>query len=240
MKKSKLTVNSTPKPKALPPAPGNACGSPVSTNTKASGENNGIVARDDKGGQALTPAKTVGQFFLKLAEQKNPSPEDVDHLRKLIVSTPAAWPLATSMTPASQQSLIGKMGGPGAGRALLLAELDILKKQMDYDNSPVLVRMHIDHLLTAWLRLHDAENKFNNVSSGENMGVESGQFWQDFLAAAQNRFLRAGEALARIQRLALITPALQINIAHEGGKQVNVQGAPLSPQAGDAYKPPTL
>jgi hypothetical protein len=228
MKKSKLTVNSTPKPKALPPAPGNACGSPVSTNTKASGENSGIAACDDKGGQVLTPAKTVGQFFLKLAEQKNPRPEDVDHLRKLIVATPAAWPMATNTTPATQQLLIEKMCGPGVGRALVLAELDILKKQMDYANSPVLERMHIDHLLTAWLRLRDAENKINNVFSGENFGVEAGRFWQDFLAAAQSRYLRASEALARIQRLARITPALQINIAHEGGKQVNVQGDALA------------
>ena len=35
--------------------------------------------------------------------------------------------------------------------------------------------------------------------------------------------------LARIRRLARITPGLQINIAREGGKQVNVQGdAPAS------------
>ena len=183
-----------------------------------------MAARADNSGQVLDPAKEAAELFLKLAKQKNPSTDDLDRLRRLIVSTPAAWELATISTmPSIRQSIIKKMGHGAAG-ALMLAELDILAKQLDYDNAPPLERMLIDHILTVRLRLIHVESCYNNAMSGGSIGIEAGRFWQDFLASAQIQFLRASEMLARIRRLARITPALQINIAREGGKQVNVQG----------------
>jgi hypothetical protein len=48
--------------------------------------------------------------------------------------------------------------------------------------------------------------------------------------AAQARYLRACETLARIRKLARSTPALQVNIAADGGRQVNLASASfLSP-----------
>ncbi len=83
--------------------------------------------------------------------------------------------------------------------------------------------MRIDHVLTAWLRLREAEARFTHCISGESVSTASAQFWQGFLESAQSRFLRAREALERIRRLARNIPAMQINIAHDGGKQVNIQ-----------------
>ena len=224
MNKSKLTVNSTNKPESLPQLPGDSSGSPVSTNTKANGEKNELAARADNRGQVPTPGRVVGDFFLKLAKQKNPSRDDLDRLRSLIVSTPDAWELAIiPMKTSIRQTIIAKMGH-GATGALMLAELDILAKQLDYDTAPPLERMLIDHILTVRLRLFHVENCYNNAFGGGSIGIEAGRFWQDFLESAQSQFLRASEMLARIRRLARITPALQINIAREGGKQVNVQG----------------
>ena len=105
------------------------------------------------------------------------------------------------------------------------ADMDILKKKMDYDSSSALEQMHIDHVLTAQLRLRNAEQNFNSkILGGEGFSFEGGRFWQDFLESAQLRFQRASESLAKIRRLARMTPALQINIAQAGSKQVNVQG----------------
>jgi hypothetical protein len=44
------------------------------------------------------------------------------------------------------------------------------------------------------------------------------------ITTTQNRYLKAVEMLAKVRRLARNTPSLQINIAQEGGKQINVQG----------------
>jgi hypothetical protein len=75
-----------------------------------------------------------------------------------------------------------------------------------------------------WLRLIDAENRYNNIVVGNSVTLQQGQYWDTLLSSTQARFLRAIETPARVRRLARNTPALQINIASDGGKQVNVQG----------------
>jgi hypothetical protein len=183
-----------------------------------------LATNADNSGQVLTPKQEAIELFEKLHKQKNPSVADMVRLQKLIVSTPDVWWLASLAMPPGWSSLIEKTSS-GVINALMRADMDILKKQMDYDSSSALEQMHIDHLLTAQLHLRRAEQNYNSqVLSGESFGLEVGRFWQDFLESAQLRFQRASESLAKIRRLARITPALQINIAQAGSKQVNVQG----------------
>jgi hypothetical protein len=75
----------------------------------------------------------------------------------------------------------------------------------------------IDAIVAARLRLavieHGyAEKGFNTVTSG---------YWENLINNAQFRLLRSVESLARVQRLARYSPALQINLATSGGQQVN-------------------
>ena len=217
MKKSKLTARSTNKARSLPPSPANACGSLVSASTKANGAKNGVASD----AQAPT-AGTVARFFLSLAEQKTPSAEDLNSLRKMIVSTPESWHRVIGQTDSIRDGIIDKLYSHGVMRAVVLAEMDILKQQMGYDHAPVLERMHIDHVLTSWLRLRDAEIQFTHCCGLDGVG-ETVKFRQDLLESAQARFLRAGESLEKLRRLARNTPAFQINIANDGGKQVNIQ-----------------
>ena len=49
-----------------------------------------------------------------------------------------------------------------------------------------------------------------------------GQYWEKRLSAVQGRYLRALTTLARIRKMGL--PAMQVNIATEGGQQVNIAG----------------
>ena len=179
---------------------------------------------DTKSLQVPSPIKEVVQLYRKLGKQKTPTDEDVNRLRRLVVSTPGAWWLATYTMPSIRQSLIEKMNCVGPSRACLLAEVDILKKQLGFDAAPPLERLLIEHLLTVRLRLIDAENRYNNIVVGNSVTLQQGQYWDNLLSSTQARFLRAIETLARVRRLARNTPALQINIANEGGKQVNVQG----------------
>ena len=47
-------------------------------------------------------------------------------------------------------------------------------------------------------------------------------YWEKRLSAAQKRFTRACETLTRVRKLSRKTPALQFNVATQGGQQVNV------------------
>jgi valyl-tRNA synthetase len=187
------------------------------------GGKNAMEKSDSQSVQVLNPVKEVCQLYQELAKQKNPSNEDVDRLRRLLVSIPAVWPLAIHMMPLIQQTLIEKMSNC-VSRACMLAEMDILEKQLDYDAAPPLERLLIEHILTVRLRLIHAETCYNNAVVNQSITFKTGEYWDSLLSSTQARFLRAIETLARVRRLARNTPALQINIAREGGQQVNVQG----------------
>jgi hypothetical protein len=224
MSKSKLTARLTNKAESLPPSQANACDSLVSTSTKASGAKDAALAQAESGNDALAKRQAVSEFFLKLYDQKRPGADDLRRLREQIVATPECWPLFfPGATDGNRETIINRLYGTEVTRTLAFAEMDVLKRQMGYESAPVLERMHIDHVLTAWLRLRDAEMQFTHCMSGEGVSLATAQFRQGFLESAQSRFLRASEALERIRRLARNIPALQINIAHDGGKQVNIQ-----------------
>ena len=202
------------------------------------GERNAVKKNADKKGHVLNlakinPVKDAVQLYHKLSKQKTPSDEDVDRLRRLVVSTPAAWSLATHTMPTIRQTLVEKMSH-GTTRAGLLAEVDILAKPLGYDAAPPLERLLIDHILTVRLRLIHAEHHYNVIVVNQSIPFMYAEYRDNLLSSTQARFIRAIEALARVRRLARNTPALQINIAREGGKQVNVQGDVTGKEAAPA------
>jgi hypothetical protein len=182
------------------------------------------------------PVKAPGprEQFIKLVKRmdsvKQPTLEDIDHLRELVVSTPALWCVAAKTTSAVHEQLIEKLSG-GRTRSFLLAEVDILKKQLGYDAAPILERLLIENILTVRLRLIYVENHYTHGVMNQAIAYKTGEYWDNLLSSAQARFLRAIETLARVRRLARNTPALQINIAREGGQQLNVQNDASGAQA---------
>ena len=169
------------------------------------------------------PWREMNQLRKRMDKAKDPDPRDVERLRQLALATPGFLSFACSTTASIRQQLIEKISH-GRSRAVMLAEVDMLANQLGYDAAPPLERLLIDHILTVRLRLIDAENRYNKIVVGNSVTLQQGQYWDNLLSSTQARFLRAIETLARVRRLARNTPALQINIAREGGQQVNVQG----------------
>jgi hypothetical protein len=112
----------------------------------------------------------------------------------------------------------------GDFRSLMLAEVEVLGTQLDFNNAPPLERLLIDHILTVRLRLLHAEALYNKCMGNQSITLKQGDYRERQLTQSQTRFLRAIENLARVRRLSRNTPSLQINIAQQGGKQVNVVG----------------
>jgi hypothetical protein len=141
----------------------------------------------------------------------------------MLSATPSAWPQAIISIRAVQEELIGKICGSRATAVYLNSELDVLKKELEFEKAPALERMLIDQIMTARLRVFHIEASYNRNIVNQSVSIQSGKFWDEMLASAHERYLRATEILARVRKLSRFTPALQINIAGEGGKQVNVQ-----------------
>jgi hypothetical protein len=62
----------------------------------------------------------------------------------------------------------------------------------------------------------------SNVVKGSITLLTLGLYMEKRLSMAQRRFTRACETLTRVKRWSRNTPALQVNIAAAGGKQLNV------------------
>ena len=168
----------------------------------------------------------------RIEAAKEPDLRDIDHLRRLLANTPGAMSFARSTMQSIRRELIERISH-GTMRAHMLAEGDAIKAELGYDSASPLERLLIDHILTARLRLIYVENAYNVKMVNESNSFRAGAYWDNLLTTNHARFLRAVEALARVRRLARNTPALQINIAREGGKQINVQGGATTPREHD-------
>ena len=168
--------------------------------------------------KAPDPWAEIGELKKQLVNVKDPDPQLVRRLRRLLVETPGALSFATSMTQLARKQLIG-MVSAGYSQAYMLAEIDNLKQAFGYDTAPVLERLLIDHILTVRLRLIHAEFTYNQALGNQTASLKERAYLDNLLTSTQARFLRAIETLARVRRLAKNNPLFQLNIANAGGRQ---------------------
>lgn len=92
----------------------------------------------------------------------------------------------------------------------------------EYRNAGSIVyHLWIQHAALSWLKLSLVELHYSHTMK-QSITLTHGVFWEKRLTAAQRRFTRACETLARVRKLSRKVPALQLNIAASGGQQVNV------------------
>jgi hypothetical protein len=95
-----------------------------------------------------------------------------------------------------------------------------MRQGIGYETTPELERALIDHVVLCWLRVQKIEFAYTQVMA-ESSTFERGAYWERRLTAAQGRYLRVCESLARVRRLSRLAP-LQVNI---GGQQVKMAGS---------------
>lgn len=104
------------------------------------------------------------------------------------------------------KSLHGSAGGMASG-----VHLANLRKELSYDESPMIEQMLIEHILVCWVRLQLVEWRNLNHTEGEH-NMREGAYWEKALSAAQGRYLRACETLAKVRRLNV---KIQVNVANQ-------------------------
>lgn len=127
-----------------------------------------------------------------------------------------AWPklakhLGDANAAVTVRLIESTYGADSSGAIAAGVNMDNLRAEMGYDGASVVEKMLIDHILIAWLRLQHAEWRNLNATLGEHT-LTVGEYWDKRLSAAQGRYLRAVETLARVRRLNV---TLQVNIAQQ-------------------------
>ena len=170
------------------------------------------------------PALPAGsENFLALVNRCNtekPRRRDITKLRKILKELPDLWKATGDLSAFAAQTVIDKgIQGSTLMMESIKAGHVAIREDLGFDTATPLEKLLIEHITLSWMRLQLTELHYTRATTGGGVTYECADHWDRRLTAAQRRYLRACETLARIRRLHL--PVVQVNV---GEKQVNVAG----------------
>jgi hypothetical protein len=171
-------------------------------------------------------AQEIRITFRELLEKTNkahPRPEDIAALANLLNSNSDLhlWRDVLSAAQYAERAVIENSSSVAGVKECWKHRLSSLRQELGYNEAPMLEKLLIQHAALSWLKLSLVELHYSHTMK-QSITLTHGVFWEKRLTAAQRRFTRACETLARVRKLSRNTPALQFNIAASGGQQVNL------------------
>ena len=173
----------------------------------------------DKTEQTRTQFRTL----LDKTNKENPQPKDVKALAELLSGNKKLelWRDVLSAGHLAEIMVISNARATAAVKECWKHRLQALKKELGSEGAPLLEQLLIQQAALCWLKLNLVELGYSNIMT-QSITLTLGAYWEKRLSAAQRRFTRACETLARVRKLSRNTPALLFNIAAERGQQVNI------------------
>ena len=178
----------------------------------------------------LGPAKVekVRAKFRELLDKTNkehPRAQDVKALSDLMHDNQSLelWRTVYSAGQFAEHTIIENAPAVPGVKECWRQRLSSLRKDLGYVGAPMLDQLLIQQAALCWLKLNVIELQYSNVMK-QSITLTLGIYWEKRLTAAQRRFTRACESLARVRRLSRRIP-IQVNVAAQGGQQVNVASA---------------
>jgi len=167
----------------------------------------------------------VNEFLeiVKYAYSKKPIQKDLDELRKWINNYPDLWRVVFDTARVIEQNFIKNMVDEKAAIIAMQKNAAVIRDEMDYRKASQMEKMLIDNIVISWLGVQYCNYQVITRMNREEKIVIL-EFWERRLSMSQRRYLHACETLAKIRRLMSGKPAVQVNIAAQGGQQVNVAG----------------
>jgi len=164
--------------------------------------------------------------LLVKANKEDPRPADVKALSELLYKNKdmKLWEAVMGMGALAEYTVLeAVLGNKGQGsRECWKRRLEVLRSDLGIASASSLERLLIQHVSLCWLNLNLVEYGHSGVMQ-KPITLTLAIYWEKRLSAAQRRFTRACESLARVRRLSRRIP-IQVNIAAQGGQQINVSG----------------
>ena len=161
--------------------------------------------------------------LLDKTNKENPRPQDVKALANLLSGNRQLelWRDIASAGYLAELMVIENARATQAVKECWKYRLQALKKDLGSQGAPILEQLLIQQAALCWIKLTLVELSYS-TSMKQSITLTLAMYWEKRLSAAQKRFTRACVTLARIRKLSRNTPALQVNIAANGGQQVNI------------------
>jgi hypothetical protein len=158
--------------------------------------------------------------LLVATNKEKPKRADLDRLHEYLLEHPEESEKVGNLARHVQVSILGHAFQKAQGVEMVVAtHCKELRVHLEYEQSTLLERLLIDHIVICWLRLYDCELRYESVRK-DNPTITQMQHWEKRLSAAQRRFLRASEALVRVRRLLKDPPSPALAILLK--QQLNV------------------
>lgn len=135
---------------------------------------------------------------------EKPDPKDVARLRKMLAESPKLWRVAGEFSAHALWQITEAIEGTTFIKESARAGVEKLREDLGYKTAPALERLLINQIALCWLRLNLLE-RWHHVKTGDRHTSEDGLYWDSRLGAAQRRFVRVTESLARVRKLTAAT-----------------------------------
>jgi hypothetical protein len=148
----------------------------------------------------------------------NPTKKDRQALKKALIDHPGLWRAVGDLARNAATNLADQASAPGSWKLSLIRGWDELQDELGAADASPVEKMIIQQVALSWMRLNHVEYIAVGLTTGD-LTASSADYWEKRLNAAQRRFLRASETLARVRKINLQT--IQINIANQQVNQIN-------------------
>jgi len=157
--------------------------------------------------------KAEFRALMATVNKEDPDPVKVDELNTWLRKHPRWATEIFALSAIVQQGIIHRMATLSYMRTMIEMQCTELKNSWGYESAPVPERMLIAEVVTTWLHLQEVTETYHQAfDNGWDIAV--GDHWERRLSAAQRRYLRATETLARIRKLTG-RPVVQVNQASQ-------------------------
>jgi hypothetical protein len=159
---------------------------------------------------------------IRRADKDKPTKEDKAALDRVLREQPAIWRAAGDLVDQAARKLAADMVATHVVKRSVIAGWEQLQKDLARPGDGELERLLVAQVALSWLKLALTEYQHGHFLLNGNESIKKCDFWERRLSAAQRRYLRSTETLARVRRLQL--PAVQVNIGAQQVNQVNARG----------------
>ena len=173
-------------------------------------------------GKAAEEAKPPQEVFdlLHRTNKKNPAKQDVEAMQAALREYPGLWRRWGDLARHTQFQIIDKTPASEVITASLHQGVVEMRREMGYKTALPLEQLLIEQVIMTWLDYHSTQYQYQEHMLMSGIPTRHRDYWDRHVSAAQRRYLRAIETLARVRKISGRGP-IQVNIAE---RQVNVAG----------------
>ena len=154
-----------------------------------------------------------------------PKPIDIENIRKWMDEYPEIWRVVFDISNVIETNLIDEVRPEQAVQWAIRKNAEELRAGLGFEGATLMEQLLINNIVVSWLRVQWTEYRLILYMGQDEKWMSEIEFWEKRLNVAQQRFLRASETLEKIRKLSAKNPILQVNIATQGGRQMNIAGA---------------